>query len=126
MDMVFNPADEERLHVVVSRDTAQIGPDARFDLGANPRFAVLRAEDDVVMQGGEGVGHEGNMNQPWKIGEANVQASLRDAFLTAPGPWAEAHGYPHVVATRPPMQGADALSPRSPSPTTLCVFRFTF
>jgi hypothetical protein len=57
---------------------------------------MFGAEDDVIMQAGEGVGH-------WRsdllLGE-RYQASLRDARQFCIPPWTEVHDYRQVIATR--------------------------
>ena len=57
VDMIFNSTDAQRLHVVVTGDSAEVGPDARLDVRSDPAFAVFGAEFDVLMQSGVGVGH---------------------------------------------------------------------
>ena len=57
VDVIFNAADAQCLHVVVAGDSAEVGPDARLNVRRDPAFATLGAEDDVVMQSGVGVGH---------------------------------------------------------------------
>ena len=55
--MIFDAAHKQRLHVLLAGDAAEVRPDPLLDLPVNPGFAIFGAEDDVVVQGCEGVGH---------------------------------------------------------------------
>jgi hypothetical protein len=57
VNMIFDAADLQGLHVIPAGDAAKIFPDALFDILANPAFAVFGAENQVVVQARVGVGH---------------------------------------------------------------------
>src|SRR5260221_6377067 len=67
MNVVLHAADHYGLHGVLTCDTAEIRPDALFNLGSQPRFAVFRAEDDVAMERGISVGHAGEHRRNWEL-----------------------------------------------------------
>ncbi len=49
MYVIFNPSDLKRSHLVLSSDAADVGPNAFFKLGEDPRFSILGAESEMVM-----------------------------------------------------------------------------
>lgn len=59
VNVVFDASDAQCLHVILASNAAEKLPDSRFDVRREPSLAPLRAEDDVVMQRGVGVGREG-------------------------------------------------------------------
>src|SRR2546428_13923017 len=59
MNVIFDTADLERGHLVLSCDAAYVRPDASFDCRYNPRLAVLGAEGKVIVERCVGIGHEG-------------------------------------------------------------------
>ena len=50
MNVILDSSNLERSHLVKSRDAADVGPDAILDFRYNPRFPILRAEGEMVMQ----------------------------------------------------------------------------
>ena len=71
--MIFNPADSQRLNLVGFRNPTQILPDSLLNILRNPRVAVLRAEHEMKMKSGVGVGHLDFLGKG-----AVTQPSLRD------------------------------------------------
>ena len=47
--MIFDSSDLQCGHVVVSRNAADVGPDAIFDFRDNPGLPILSAESEMVM-----------------------------------------------------------------------------
>ncbi len=88
VNMIFDSADLQGLHLILLGDAAKIGPNALLNVRFYPKLPILGAEDDVVMQRRVRVCHD-------------VQPSLRDApqFWNDSKPWVETHGYRRNVAT---------------------------
>ena len=113
--MVFDSADGNGLHLVFSDDSSQKSPDALFDEWFDPRFTVPGAEDDVVMQRCEGVGHksqgveQSNAHLVFKRRYATHHDSIREA------PSLERLGYPQM-----PLRGKRA--PRNARRTVAVAF----
>lgn len=59
MNMVVDPADLNWLHAIRCRNSTQILPDSLFDVGFDPGFSILCAEDNVIVQRRVGIGHVG-------------------------------------------------------------------
>jgi hypothetical protein len=57
VNVVLDAANHRGLQPVFASDASEIRPDTFLDVGANPRFAILGAENDVAMEGCERVGH---------------------------------------------------------------------
>ena len=57
MNVVFNATYLERLHLVFSRNAAQLLPDAVFDPRMNPALSILGAEHEMEMERRVSVGH---------------------------------------------------------------------
>ena len=78
--MILDAANEQRFHVIFTGNAAEVGPHALLDILADPRLAVLGAENDVVVQGCEGVGHARTIAQSvekddWKMVSLAKRAS---------------------------------------------------
>jgi hypothetical protein len=79
MNMIFDSSNLECNHLVMSGDAAYVSPNAIFDFGDNPRFPVLGAEGEMVMQRCIGICHGSFLSN---------QSSLRDERIiltTIPG-----------------------------------------
>jgi hypothetical protein len=74
MDMVFDSTDGEGFQSVLASDASDIRPDSLFDVGTNPSLTIFCAENDMAVQGGEGVCHEMKL----KRGEHEVQDNRTD------------------------------------------------
>ena len=57
MKMVVASADLQGIHLMLACDSADIGPESRFKVGFDPRDAVFRAEDYVIVKRRVCVGH---------------------------------------------------------------------
>src|ERR1035438_6663017 len=57
VEMVFHAPNPQWLELVLSRYAAQVSPETLLLVPRDPRFAMFGAEDDVIMQAREGVGH---------------------------------------------------------------------
>ena len=55
--MIFDASNLKCNHLVMSGDAAYVSPNAIFDFGDNPRFPVLGAEGEMVIQRCIGIGH---------------------------------------------------------------------
>src|SRR5881296_1899952 len=61
--MILDTTNKQRLHVVLAGDAAEVRPYPLLDAPVNPRFAIFRAEGDVIVQRCEGVGHARTITQ---------------------------------------------------------------
>jgi hypothetical protein len=64
VDVVFDAADGEGLHVVLASDASQIGPEACLEVGVDELAALFGREDDVVEGADVGVWH-GDLEGSW-------------------------------------------------------------
>lgn len=64
VDVVIHAADRMRNTIQSSDYPAQIGMEPRPKGSREPRFALLRAEDNVVMQRRMGRGHSARFSRP--------------------------------------------------------------
>src|SRR5438552_19183644 len=67
---------KQLLHGVLAGDAAKVRPHPLLDILVNPGFATLRAEDHVIVQRCEGVGH------PWTIIQIAAKDDRRMVSLT--------------------------------------------
>src|SRR5215510_15217240 len=100
MNMIFDTAHLYSGHLVLSRNAADIFPDALFDFGLDVVGAILSAENDVVIQRCVGVRHNCILVfLPTFNGQ--VQSSLRDwEFISSCFPGLEKAGLRSIVAPR--------------------------
>jgi len=61
--MVFNSADYQSLHLVITGNTSQIRPHACFDILTQPGFAVFGAKNQMKVQRGKRVRHAGKLSR---------------------------------------------------------------
>lgn len=57
MNVILNPANLQSGHFMMASDAADVFPDAIFNFRFDEGCAILRAENDVIEQGGVGVCH---------------------------------------------------------------------
>src|SRR6266850_6333686 len=57
MNMIFDSSDLKGSHLVMSGDATDVGPNAIFDFFCEPRFPILGAEREMIMQGCIGICH---------------------------------------------------------------------
>ena len=98
VNVIRHSANLQRFHAVLAGDAAEEFPNPFFDVPRNPWFPVLGAENDVIMQAGEGVCHDGRMRDGDEIFK---RRSATNRFWAA-GPWLESHGYHHAFASGRP------------------------
>ncbi len=55
--MILDAAHKQRFHVMLAGNAAEVRPYPLLDVLVDPGFAIFGAEDDVIMQGRESVGH---------------------------------------------------------------------
>ena len=72
--------NKQRLHVVLTGDAAEVRPDSLFDVLVDPGFAILSAEDDVIVQGCERVGHARTISQIVPKNEWEIVSPTNCAF----------------------------------------------
>jgi hypothetical protein len=97
VDVIRHSPDADALHLVFACDPAHKAPNSIFNVVSDSGFTIFGAEDDVIVQGGIGVGHAGN-----NIGLSPfLQRSLRDRIdcrRLVPG--LESPGYQQGLALR--------------------------
>jgi hypothetical protein len=99
--MVLNASNHQGLHAVLARDAAKIRPDTVFNFRTNPGLAILGAENDVAMEGGERVGHAREGNERHTLPQPKISsAAPRRAAIECIDPWDESHAYRQDIATR--------------------------
>ena len=88
--------NQEGFHPVFARNPAKKFPDALFDGMRNPRHAMFGAENEMVLQGGVGVG-DGRM-----ISERRRPFNFRSARVAGGDvlPGLESPGYHRAIAPR--------------------------
>ncbi len=62
--VVLHPIDFDRMTVVVLDDAGQVGKELAADGLPQDRVAMLHAEDRVIKQVGEGMGHSALLCRP--------------------------------------------------------------
>jgi hypothetical protein len=85
VDMIVNAANLNGGHFVLARNAAKVCPKALFNIWPDECRSVLRAENDVVEQGGVCIGHVALLSSA-------VQPSLTRLTAAPIVPWVETHG----------------------------------